>query len=259
MKITHFFPSGSTDSVFEIEHDGKILTFPGGIYDKMAYGPTPLFTELNEYFALLAPMRQFAIFGTYAAAKAVWDVLSAEPNSNGKVLTSIGAILVKQLYDQLNWKQLTVRLLNENKLNYLMDEADHAAYTQAEYVQLLVLVVALQAAAPLFAKHVVLTQPIVGITMAPVYALQLLADSSVMEIPAMKKLQAYIEAVAPEVDDTFTMPLADFTYPDYLEWIVAHAVVRRVCAYVPGNDQSLLTQLREYIRAKSTLVAVAGD
>lgn len=255
MRINDVLPSHGPINVFQVEHEGKTVEFQGDVYYKAAISPYPLFAELNAYFAQLAPMRQQAIFGTYAAAKAVWDVLSAEPNSNGKVLTSIGAILVKQLYDQLNYSQLGVRLLNDGKLNHLMEEADHASYTQAEYVELLTLTVALQAAVPFFAQHMLLVRPLVGASNMEMYAFQLLADCSIMEKPAMKKLQAFIESTV----QAPAAPVADSSHAGFLAWMLAQVIVRRVCVYSLDTQESLITQLHKYIPAKSRSVAIGVD
>lgn len=222
-----------------------------------------LFNELNAYWAQLPKDQQDQIFSVYSR---IYRALRTADNT--KALSRQLVPLFTELYelhdlgDIDHWIRFHSGIRIPDKIKETFDESEDSTqtrqktYTREDYQKLLVLVLALRAAVPVWGEVISITErtKIYGTDWKEYAVFQMIGRSKLMTCDAMLKLRAYVDAYIPRNKLQESAILDGCGSEDFPEWMLAVIAVRRVAIGDVRNDfnpeSHLVSSIHSYIHAK---------
>lgn len=228
------------------------------VKDKESDSPMEaIFDEINAYWATLSAERQRMLWDVYLMIGQVLD-LGYDQIAISKQLRG----LVKQLYmlmplDEIrhfvNFKT-NVRLPMNLRDMYSPDDPypPVRTYLRSDYMELVVLTVALRPMVPIWGRFIAVTQKETG-TYKEMAAMALLHDSPMIGCAPMERLQNYVEhtvsATVPP-NSMNTAVLAMLGSSELPTWVLAQTLVRRLAVTdvsAPTDAKGLISNIYLFI------------
>lgn len=216
-----------------------------------------IFDEINAYWASIPIERQRLIWETYQAIGQVLD-LGYDQIAIIKQLRA----LVKQLYLHMPWLEIEHFVLYKTNVRLPINLRDEHSpddpyppvrtYLRSDYMQLVVLTVALRPMVPIWGRFIAVTHKETG-TYKEMASMSLLHDSPIVACAPMERLQSYVEhtvtaSVPP--NSMGTAVLAMLGSSELPTWVLAQTLVRRLAVTdvsAPTDAKGLISNIYLFI------------
>ena len=218
-----------------IEHNGAQLKFDLRAFNKKALVNNDITTHINSYWATLPLFQQQKIFDIISKIRELFDLVA---DTSGLLVALLP--LVKQLYDEYDLRRMRDWVLLRTDINvpatihdaYVQNDdkpfTRERTYTRGDYIELVVLALALRVMVPVWGEFIYRTKEETGTDFKEYYAHALLTQTSLMESPAMQKLRVYIQGNIQDEKPMTKEILGGVSREDYPTWLLASVVVRRL-------------------------------
>ena len=215
-----------------------------------------MFEEINGYWASLAPERQKSIWDVYQDIKNILDTNYELSAIHLKVQKS-----VKRLYDLMPLLEIQkwfhfhsrVRIPTTLKEQYGPQDPQDRTYLRGDYVDLVVLCVALRPMVPIWGEYISNTKRETGSTFKELMALSLLSQCYLVHSTPFNRIKAFIEASVKHSMDqgpSATAVLGGMGSTELPDWVLALTMVRRLAVgeiSAPDDTSHIITNVYQYI------------
>ena len=257
----------SAASEVETIHGGK--SFVWNLIGQVLQDGFDAFDHINRYWASLPHEAQSNIFNVYERIHDAFQRFYDE--SLAMTLRPLIAELFF-LHPQENvqlWVQLKSDVLIPSSIKSKFDPTAGMAgtpertYLTEDYKKLVPLAITMRIMIPIWGEFISRSRKDLGTVFKEYQAFQLLANSPVLRCEAMERLRTFVEHTISREHSLDSAIIYGISSEDFPLWVMAHAVVRRLCyADVRGLDQkgsSIVTYLYNFIDQKvSTLDSQMG-
>jgi hypothetical protein len=231
-----------------------------------------VFEQINQYWASLPNTKQDKIFGIYEDIYAqfdqqTWDIETLTMNVRPRVAKLFNEHKQEDLQYWVSYHSdiqiprsfdAAAEAFDKTMLNPGVKER---TYLRQDYALLIPLAISMRLMIPVWGEFIMRTKAESGTHFKEYMAFQLLATSSVMECPAMKRLELFIAYTIPPDTNKDTgreaAILRGIGSEDFAMWVMGLIVVRRLCiGDVRGVDQqsTLVSFMYGYITHRITSV-----
>jgi hypothetical protein len=222
-------------TVATLEHDGQKLEFDLGVFNKKALDNNDLPTLINEYWATLPGFQQQKIFDVLSRIRQTYELVS---NTSALIVALLPN--VKALYDELDlkrmhdWVTLRPDIHVPERFDAVYEQTDDKpftrdrTYTRSDYLNLVVLALALRPMVPIWGEFMMRTVKDVGTDFKEAHAFSLLTQTHLMESAAMVKLKQYIKGNMQDEKPLTNAIVGGVAKEDYPDWLLSSVIVRRV-------------------------------
>lgn len=215
-----------------------------------------MFEEINAYWATLPPSQQKAIWEIYQEVKEILETDFA--------LSTIHLRLqkcVKRLYDLMPMHEIhkwfhfhgRVRIPTTLKEHYGPQDPQDRTYLRGDYVDLVVLAIALRPMVPIWGAYISSTKKETGSTFKELMALSLLYQCYLVHAPSFNRLKTFVEASVKHSMDQGPSPtavLGGMGSTELPDWVFALTMVRRLAVgeiSAPDDSSHIITNVYQYI------------
>ncbi len=218
-----------------VEHGDQTLMFDLQAFGKRQLLNNDITAHINQYWATLPGVQQQLIFETYRQVAETFELVSGTSAWIQAMLP-----LIKQLYDQHDLRRMREWILLNNEIiipekfkdAYVQTDdrpfTRDRTYTKPDYIELLVLSLALRAMVPIWGEFIYRTKDETGTDFKEYYAFALLNQTSVMETAAVAKLRVYIQGNLQDDKPLTNVIISGISRDDYPNWLLAKVMVRRL-------------------------------
>lgn len=255
--------SGSIE--VETVHDGKTRSWNtlSSVFDPPMREGFDVFEHINRYWAQLPNEIQENIFNVY---ERVYDAFNKfwEQESLAKALRPLIAELFF-LHPQESvalWVQLRSDIQVPPSIKPRFDPSlgmtgtPERTYLTEDYKKLVPLSITMRIMIPIWGEFIFRGKKDLGTVFKEYQAYQLLAHSNILQSQAMIRLSTFVSHTITRDHSLDAAIISGIGTEDFPTWVLAHAVVRRLCyADVRGLDQkgsSLVTYLYNFITQKTS-------
>lgn len=215
-----------------------------------------MFEEINGYWAQLSPDRQQAIWDTYQDIKGILDTNYEIGAIHLKVQKGVKKLYeLMPLLDIQKWYHFhgRVRIPPGLKEEYTPQDPQDRTYLRADYVELVVLCIALRPMVPIWGEYISNTKRETGSTFKELMALSLISQCYLVHSHAFNRMRAFIEASVKHAMDqgpSATAVLGGMGSTELPDWVLALTVVRRLAVgeiSAPDDTSHIITNVYQYI------------
>lgn len=269
IKVIKAVSTGPT--VLEISHGGKSTLWDVVSYSKSSDRRSPMdteliFKEINEYWATLSQKEQTQYWDIFQKAREALDT-----QLNHSVLSKTLTELCSKLYELVDLEKLQhwvvfrsgIKIPSDLKESFEDLSSDgisyphrrEKTYLRHEYIELVVLTVALRMMVPIWGEFIKTARKDIGATSKEIEAFRLLFESKLHTVPAMLRLQEYIHTTVSALqgaDVNAASILNGMGLVEFSDWITALTVVRRLSmCQISASDtdnSNLVTNVYQYVK-----------
>lgn len=248
-----------------VRHGKKEISFFVSPYLKLSREMTEeeLFIEINQFYAQLEPEAQQNIFNIYLQIHSEFtDESVANPMYGDRKTTREKlSVLVQQLYQEIRYEDMeywvkfksNITLPTSLKEEFGPDDTGERTYLITDYIELVVLTIAVRAAIPIFALYINAFSSDSGSAFKEYDAFRLLMKSWLPESRPMQRLLLFLENNIVKEDEADSAILNGLSRPELPRWLLSLAVVVRLpvarvnSTGTPGSESSIVSNIYFYI------------
>ena len=219
----------------EIEHEHDLTVFNVRAYSQTKYSSNSgVFDEINQYLSTLPEDRQRCIYEIY---KTVAGYLQTVREVDAGVIEYL-ALRVKELYNYLNLRQLDSWLrmagvvgIPPTSTDKLSDDLEeNRTYLAEDYRNLITLTVASRMMLPIWGdlQSMIPTTGRGSSRIKEVLCLKIVTQSGLWTLPAISRLEVYIEATINAKGGSISALVAGFGSDRLPEMLMAGAIIKRL-------------------------------
>jgi len=242
-----------------VEHRGEIITWSLTIYGRRTVEDENMFHEFNEFVETLPMAHQDKIFECYLRFKRELDGLY----TSASLISDLNEIARELAYllplDTIkHWVRFnsSITIPDSFKREFVIDHDRKTTlsktYLHEDYVELIVLTVAIKAMVPIWGDFMNRTRNAVNKNQKEYMAYQILNNSLFIESDAFIKMMAYVKETI-DSDNMLSVILNGISSEDYPEFITAVTLVRKLSLVRPvfeNNQTHLLTLIYKFIKQR---------
>lgn len=254
------FFHGADGRTIEIEHKGQSLLWDINVLTKNDVDLSRVVSDINGYWATLPEDRQDKLWSLYGQAH---DVVNGV-NPDNLVRHHLMEI-VRDIYDLMPFAELRQWVLDHGKIKYPKElrtsygvgaPETYLTYLRPEYIELVVLVVALRPAIPILGEYINRIKESVGSQFKEQAGIHLFAATHLIHQAPYVRLANYVQAFVAGTPPSLEQVLNSISSETLPDWTLAIVVTRRLalCELSTEDDlgeaTNVVSNLYNYINSR---------